>query len=284
VTAAGIVAHPGRERARLLAAKLTAQLAEQGVEVRIPRPDAEAIGLPEYGTDVADFARGLDFAVSLGGDGTMLRAVDLVFASEVPVLGINLGQLGFLTGVEVDDVDDALARVMAGDFEIEERMVLQVEVASGGPAGGTWSALNECLLEKASPGRLVRLAVSLAGTFFTTYAADGMIVATPTGSTAYAFSVRGPIISPGLRCLLMTPVSPHMLFDRSLVLSGDEDIRMEILDEPEVELTIDGRSLGLLAPGDAVTVSASPKSARFIVFRARDFHLMLKAKFGLSDR
>lgn len=282
--AVGLVPHPGRSAAIQLAGWLDDYLTEREVEVRVPRPDADSVGLGERGVDGADFAEGLDFAVSLGGDGTMLRTVDLVYPHEVPVLGVNLGQLGFLTDVEPTDLESSLDRVLRDDYEIEERMVVRLEVESQSGAGGSWWALNECLIEKAHSGRLVRLAVSVGGEFFTTYAADGLIVATPTGSTAYAFSARGPIISPGLRCLLVTPVSPHMLFDRSLVLRPDEDVRFEVIEEPDVGLTVDGRTLGALTAGDVVTCRAGERPARLIVFSKRHFHQMLKAKFKLPDR
>jgi len=284
VTAVGIVAHPGRPRAVDMARSLTKRLTEAGIEVRIPGADADALDLADHGVEPDAFPAGLDFAVSLGGDGTMLRTVDLVYRSRVPVMGVNLGQLGFLTGVEPDEVDSAVDRVLGGDYQVEERMVLRVSVESERPAGGPWWALNECVLEKAHPGRLVRLAVSLAGERFTTYAADGIIVATPTGSTAYAFSARGPIISPGLSCLLVTPVSPHMLFDRSLVLGADEAVGFEVIGDSAVELTVDGRTLGELDVGDRVVCEAAEAPARLIVFSPRDFHHMLKVKFGLADR
>ena len=282
--AVGIVPHPRRPSASALASDLAELLEGRGIAVRIPAADADAVGLERHGVGNGEFAPGLDFAVSLGGDGTMLRTVDLAYREQVPVLGVNLGQLGFLTDVDPGDAVTAVDRVLAGDYAIEERMVLRVSVESQGPAAGTWAALNECLIEKAHPGRLVRLSVSIGGEFFTTYAADGMIVATPTGSTAYAFSVRGPIISPGLRCVLVTPVSPHMLFDRALVLDPSEEVRFDVLGEPDVEIIVDGRTLGSLDPGDAVTCRAGEWPARIIVFSPRDFHGMVKTKFGLADR
>jgi len=126
--------------------------------------------------------------------------------------------------------------------------------------------------------------VDINGTFFTSYAADGLIVATPTGSTAYSFSARGPIVSPRHRCLLLTPVSPHMLFDRSLVLDADEELRFTV-DQPQgVMLTLDGRSLGGLDLCDTVTCTGGGKPARIVSFARRDFHQILKLKFGLADR
>jgi NAD+ kinase len=161
--------------------------------------------------------------------------------------------------------------------------MLAVEVQSGGPAAGHWAALNEAVLEKPDPGRLVRFEVLINGAAFTSYAADGVIVATPTGSTAYSFSAGGPIVSPRLACFLMTPVSPHMLFDRTLVLDDDEELELRVTDRPAV-LTLDGRELGEVEPGTVVKCTCGPDPARMITFAPRDFHQILKAKFGLADR
>jgi NAD+ kinase len=214
----------------------------------------------------------------------MLRAVDTAYEAGVPVLGVNVGQMGYLTEVEPTEFDAALERLVAGDYEVAERMVLEITVESSGSAQGRWFALNEAVLEKEHTGRLARLEVDINGTFFTTYAADGVIVATPTGSTAYSFSARGPIVSPRHRCLLLTPVSPHMLFDRSLVLAPEEVLRFTVLDERSVVLTADGRELGELAAGDSVSCRGGNRSARIVTFGPRDFHQILKAKFGLADR
>jgi NAD+ kinase len=259
-------------------------LAGEGVEVRLPAPYAEALGLPDFAHELETFAIGLDFAVSLGGDGTMLRTVDLVAPEGVPVLGVNLGQLGYLTEVEPAQLEDALRRALAGEFDISERMMLSVVVDSDGLASGKWLALNEAVLEKCSSGHLVRLAVSINGKFFTTYAADGVIVATATGSTAYNFSAQGPIVSPSHRCLILTPVSPHMLFHRSLVLGPEEELEFEVISQLPVGLVLDGREVGRLSPGDSVTCTQGPRPARLMTFHPRDFHQVLKAKFGLADR
>lgn len=280
----GLVPHRERPVAHDLARRAATWLAEHAIEVRVPEPDAVAGGLDDLSVPSAEFTTGLDLAISIGGDGTMLRTVDLVYESGAAVLGVNVGQLGYLAEVEPGDLDRALERLVAGDYEVDERMVLEVVVTSDGPAGGRWWGLNEAVIEKDQPGRLVRLAVAINGRFFTTYAADGVIVATPTGSTAYSFSARGPIVSPRHRCLLLTPVSPHMLFDRSLVLGPDETLEFTVTDGRPVVLTLDGRELGTLEPDDVVTCSSGPKPARVVTFGLRDFHQLLKAKFGLADR
>ena len=280
----GLVPHPDRQVAQELARHAAEWLQARGLAVRVPDDVAEAAGLASLAVPVDEFARGLDLAISLGGDGTMLRTVDLVYACGAAVLGVNAGQLGYLTEIEPVGLDKALEQLLAGHYSVDERMVLQVTVASRGPAAGRWWALNEAVLDRGQGSRLVRLAVAINGTFFTTYAADGVIVATPTGSTAYSFSARGPIVSPRHRCVVLTPVSPHMLFDRSLVLDADEELQFTV-DEPRgVLLTLDGVEHGLLELGDTVTCTGGPKPARVVTFGTRDFHQLLKAKFGLADR
>jgi NAD+ kinase len=266
------VVHPHRDEAQRLAEEAMAWLAARDhVAVR-----AET---------VAD-VEGADVVVSIGGDGTILRTVELVSPTGVPVMGVNSGRLGYLTTVEPPGLIRALERWLAGDFGIEERMTLAVSVDAPGHAlGGTQRiALNEAVVEKTATGHTVHVAVCFDGTRFTTYAADGLIVATPTGSTAYAFSVRGPILAPSLHAMLLTPVSPHMLFDRSLVLDSAMTVRLEVMDEREATLTVDGQELGRLTRGDAIECVAGPHPARFVTFGERDFFRILKAKFGLADR
>jgi NAD+ kinase len=284
IRAVGLVPHRVRGVAHELAGAAARYFREHGVEVRVPDLEAKASGLGELGVPSEGFVSGLDLVISLGGDGTMLHAVDLVYPAPVPILGVNVGQLGYLTEVEPDELDASLPRLLAGDFDVSERMVLAVHVVSSGAATGTWFALNEAALEKQRNGHLIRLDVSINGSPFTTYAADGVIVATPTGTTAYSFSVRGPIASPALRCLVLTPVSPHMLFDRSLVLADSEELGFVMCDDQGVVLTLDGRELGQLGAGDQVSCVAAAEPLRLASLRARDFHQVLKAKFALPDR
>jgi NAD+ kinase len=229
---------------------------------------------------------GLDLVVSLGVDGTMLRTVDLVATADVPVMGVNLGQLAYLSEVEPSGVRAALERFLAGDFSIEERMLVAaaVESPSGSRSRPVVIGLNEIVLEKTESGHTVRLEVEINGNFFTPYTTDGLIVATPTGSTAYALSARGPIVEPTHRALLLTPVSPHMLFDRTLVLSPNAVIRLTVAGTRPANLSVDGRVLGELKVGDAISCTASEHTAKFVVFGPRDFHGILKAKFKLGDR
>lgn len=280
----GLVLHRERAQAIDLARDAAAWLLAQGHSVRLTEPDAELAGLAAHGCDEADLGAGLDLAVSLGGDGTMLRTVDLVAGSGVPILGVNVGQMGYLTDVDPADTLSALERFLAGEGSIEERMLLcvRVEPAEGAPVEHL--AFNEAVLEKTPMGHTVRLAVEIDGEFFTTYAADGLIVATPTGSTAYAFSVRGPIVAPKHRAQLLIPVSPHMLFDRTLVLEPDARLRITVQGHRTATLSVDGRNLGELGEGDSIVCTAADRAARLVTFGPRDFLQILKTKFGLNDR
>jgi len=269
-------------------------LSDRNHVVRLPKADAETVGLPEHACRPDELAAGLDLAVTLGGDGTILRAVGLVSRAGVPILGVNLGRMGYLADLEPEGLTEALERFIAGDFAIEERMMVSAMVVRAGEPerhvgpdppgldGDVW-ALNEVVVERPAAGHTVHVAVSVEGRFWTTYAADGLIVATPTGSTAYAFSAGGPIVSPNLRALLMTPVSAHMAFDRSLVVDAADAVRVEVTDRPAM-LVIDGREMGLLDRGDAVVCTEAPGCARFVALSSRDFYGIIKAKFGVADR
>ena len=280
----GVLPHRERPAALELARRAAEWFGAHGATAVLPATEAGLVGLPDLGVDPAVFTDGLDLVISLGGDGTMLRAIDQAYQSGVAVLGVNVGQMGYLTEVEPSELDGALERLLTGDYHVESRMMLDVTVESAGSAGGHWFALNETVLEKARTGHMARLEVGINGAFFTTYAADALIVATPTGSTAYSFSARGPIVSPRHRCLLLTPVSPHMLFDRALVLDDAEEVDITVTGPFGAVMTVDGRERGHLDPGDVVTCTGARKPARVVSFAPRDFHQILKAKFGLSDR
>jgi NAD+ kinase len=277
----GLVLHQQREEAATVTRDVASWLMARDHEVLLPEADAHLTGLDEKGVPESDFGPGLDLVISLGGDGTMLRTVSLVAFDDVPILGVNFGQLGYLTQVEPVELSSRLERFFAGTHQIQERMLVEVRL---GGSTRTWVALNEAVLERTAAGHTVRLAVALDGNFFTTYAADALIVATPTGSTAYSLSARGPIVAPDHRALLLTPVSPHMLFDRTLVLNPDEVVRLQVQGHRPATLSVDGQAVLDLDEGDAIECRASAHSARLVTFGTRDFHQILKAKFGLSDR
>ena len=230
----------------------------------------------------------LDLAVSLGGDGTMLRTVDLVSPAGVPVLGVNLGHLGYLAAVEPDSLREALGRFLAGDYRVEPRMTLDVsvtdDVGDAGQAVMHRSALNDLVLQRPAGSHTVRAEVLVNDEPFLTFAADSLIVATPTGSTAYNLSARGPIVSPRARVQILTPVAPHMLFDRSLVLDAEDRISIAPIAGQPADLVVDGWMTVTLHPGQTLHCGKGERDALLVTFGERDFHRILKRKFNLADR
>lgn len=286
MSAVGLIVHLGRASAGEQARDLSRWLRNEGHTVRVPGEDAAVVGLAEVEIAEGDgFAAGLDLVVTLGGDGSMLRAVRLVGAAGTPILGVDHGELGYLTEIEPADATVAVARCLAGDHDIDERMLIEVEIDPGeGGATVHQVALNEVVVERTGEVNTIRLRVDIGDDFFTTYAADGMILATPTGSTAYAFSVRGPIIAPTNRAMLLTPVSPHMLFDRSMVLDPDTAVWLTVDGHRPATVSVDGRRIATVGDGAVISGIAAARSARLVSFGARRFHQVLKAKFGLNDR
>lgn len=275
-----IFLHSQREAARQQGLEIVDWLTERGHEAVLPDEEAQVIERPELARAPETIGEGAALAVSLGGDGNMLRAVRAVADLEVPVLGVNFGQLGYLTEIEPEHTLDAIARFFSGDHDVEERMRLEVTADDG----SSWRALNEVVVEKIDSGRTVRVKLDLNEDFFTTYSTDGLIVATPTGSTAYSLSARGPIVDPMHRALLLTPVAPHSLFDRSLVLSPDDEVRITVLEDREAAIALDGHIVARLDVGQSVRCSAAAVPAHLVSFGGKDFHRTLKAKFGLADR
>ena len=280
-----VVAHHTRSEVAPLLAQLRGALTKGGHHLWLCRADADAHGLGELASDRA--ASDADLVVVLGGDGTVLRAVSMLNGAPVPVLGVNVGVLGYLTEVGIGRAIEAVGTALTGradkDFIVDQRMLLQVTVAKEGQPATSWRALNEAVLEKQQSGHTVWIDVTVNHELFERYSADGVIVATPTGSTAYSMSARGPVVSPRHRALIVTPVSPHMNFDRSLVLGPDEHLQMTIAGTRPVDLAIDGRRVASLSANDTVTFAPDTCTAHFVRFAAPKFHQILRSKFGLSD-
>lgn len=256
-----------------------------GHTVWLPPGDATALGLDDFASDRPP--RDASLVVSLGGDGTVLRAVNELDGAGVPILGVNVGTLGYLTEVEPERLVPSVVKWMTGrdghEWRSDTRMLLRVEChRRDGSEPSHWRALNEAVIERQSSGHTIWLDLAIDGHEFARYSADGLIVATPTGSTAYSLSARGPVVSPRHRALLVTPVSPHMLFDRSLVLDPTESVHIEVVGSRSADVAIDGRRVASVAPGGRVTVAPDPSTAHFIRFGPSRFHQIVRAKFGLG--
>lgn len=280
-----VIGHHLRPEVPGLVRQLAAWASGGGHSVWLPPGDANALGLVDLASDRP--AREASLVVSLGGDGTVLRAVQVLDGADVPVLGVNVGTLGYLTEVDPDRLVPSVVKWMTGrdgvEWRTDSRMMLSVECHHRDAAPSSrWRALNEVVIERQSSGHTIWLDLSIDGHEFARYSADGLIVATPTGSTAYSLSARGPVVSPRHRALLVTPVSPHMLFDRSLVLDPAESVHIEVVGSRSADVAIDGRRIAAVAPGDRVTVAPDQSTAHFIRFGPSRFHQIVRAKFGLG--
>lgn len=279
----GLVVHSGRSESLAAATEAARRLEALGTDV-VAAADGATAELPDVPVVEQDaFAQGLDLAVSLGGDGTFLRAAHLCRDAGVPVLGVNLGRLGFLAEIERDDLHAALASVARGEYEIEERVTLQVQAVApdGADLVDDW-ALNEVSIEKTARQRLLLMDVHVGDSLFARIPADALVVATPTGSTAYAFSAGGPILSPSVRATLVTPVAPHSLFDRTLVVASDEVVRIQVLDDQEPAIvSSDGRPPTTVPAGGVIEVVGGGAPVRVARVGPRDFYSVVREKFGL---
>jgi NAD+ kinase len=206
-----------------------------------------------------------DVLVVLGGDGTFLRAAQAVALDDVPVLGVNLGKMGFLSKADHHELEPVLAQLVRGDFTVGERMALTGSILPGGRASSdTFTALNDIVVARGSLARVVRLDVSIDASHLATFVSDGLVVASPTGSTGYSFSAGGPILDPQSRNLIVTPIAGYLSAIRSIVVSPRQMVRCRVVDAHEALVSIDGREDRRLAVGDVVEVRALERPIRFV--------------------
>lgn len=279
----GLVVHSGREESLTAASEGARLLQDLGVDVVVARQGDEPDGVPAEVVEPEDFAADLDLAISFGGDGTFLRAAHLCRDQGVPVLGVNLGRLGFLAEIEVDELAGAMRSISDGGYVIEQRSTLQVvaEDEHREQIDEGW-ALNEVSVEKSARQRLMLLDVHVGESLFAKVPSDGLVVATSTGSTAYALSAGGPIVSPELDAVLVVPVAPHSLFDRTLVVAPSETIRIHVLpDQAPAVVSCDGREPLVVPPGGRVSVQGGQRPVRLARVTLLDFYALIRRKFNL---
>jgi NAD+ kinase len=284
---ATFLVHPERPDALALALDTAEWLASRGDTARILQfsaPDRVTESGVERDVDAVDLG-GTAVAVSMGGDGTFLRVVRLAWSEDCPVLGVNFGRVGYLPDLVPDQVRVALTRVFENEAVIEPRCALEVAISDRSTVSDDFAylALNEVVLEKIVFGHTVHLATSIDGEDVLTYSADGLLIATPTGSTAYNLSAGGPILSPTLRAMVITPVAPHLSLDRSLVLTDDQQVSVEIADDRAAALVIDGQEVGRFEPGTRVTCRVAARPVRVVRNDPQGFGGMLRVRL-LADR
>ena len=281
MSSVGIVPHASKHEARELVPKIVRWLEERGHRACLLSGDAQDLGVAACATDRASFGA-MDLLVVLGGDGTMLHGIELAGFAGVPILGVNLGFLGFLTEVGPDALFDALEDTLAGRCVLDERSTVHARIARPeGDVDHLREAINEFSVERGVGGKVIQMTLTIGGQPFTTFGADGLIVATPTGSTAYAFSMRGPVVSPRLRCLVVVAVGAHALFDRPLVVADDQDVEVAVRFGGRGIVLADGKMRSELGEGDVLRVSVGPSVVKLVRLAPDSFFTRLARRFGV---
>ncbi|MBL7502606.1 NAD kinase [Frankia sp. CNm7] len=278
-----VLTHPRRDGMARRAGWVLDRLAAAGIAPRMLADEAELLGL-DGATIVPrddDAAVGVELVLVLGGDGTLLRGAELARSADIPLLGVNLGHVGFLAEAEPDALEATLDAVVRKDYQVEERMTVDVTVRLRGEVTYAGWALNEMSLEKAERAKMLECVVGIDGRPLSRWGCDGVICSTPTGSTAYAFSVGGPVMWPGVDALLVAPISAHALFARPLVLAPTSTVAIEVLDPVPGVIYCDGRRSVPVAPHSRVEVARGRRPVRLAVVRALPFTDRLVAKFHL---
>jgi NAD+ kinase len=277
----GVLPHGSNARARALVPELVDWIAARGHQACLVPSDAKAFAFEDAACERDDF-RALDLLVVLGGDGTVLHGVELAGFAGVPILGVNLGTLGFLTETGPESLYDALERTISGDRKLDSRTTVAVHIARGdGSRSELGEAINEVSVERGVGGKMIRMTLTIGDQAFTSFGADGLIVATPTGSTAYAFSMRGPIVAPEMRSLVVVAVGAHSLFDRPLVVADGQEIQIAVRHGGRGVVVMDGRPRTEIGEGDALRASVGPSTVRLVRLGPDSYFTRVARKFGL---
>ena len=281
----GIVFNEEKPQAVEIAQELFFWLSRKDIEVYYTPEDAALLKRPERGLEEQQLAQAVDLMISLGGDGTLLNTARIAGASEKPILGVNLGKFGFLVPVEPNDIYESLEKVLAGQCLYDKRMLLKSTLYRNGEAINVAYGLNDVVIAKAGFSRMIRLATYVADEYVNNFPADGIIISSPTGSTGYSLSAGGPIVSPKLDVIIITPICPHTLYTRPMIVSPEEEVRI-ILEEGACEavLTIDGQVGFSMERGDQVVVEKSPFRATLVRFPGRTFYDVVRNKLSKGER
>jgi NAD+ kinase len=279
-----LVTHTGRPATTAHAHRIAEQLAAAGFVVRVLAEEAAELALPDAlkVPPGPEAAKGVEIVIALGGDGTLLRAAELARPAGAALLGVNLGRVGFLAEVEAEDIDDTVRCVVNRSYTVDERLTLDITVSLDGEVVAEDWALNEVTIEKIAKERILDVLVSIDGHPLSRWGCDGVICATPTGSTAYAFSAGGPIVWPEVEALLVVPISAHALFSRPLVTAPTSTITIDVVaDGLAGWLSSDGRRSVEVAPGSRVKVRRGVQPVHVVRLHPQPFTDRLVAKFGL---
>lgn len=281
---AGIIAKHTDPRAESIVSELCRWMDANGRGVVLDRETASLAGRPESVVR-AKMPEHCDFLIVIGGDGTLLSAARVVGTSGKPILGVNMGSLGFMTAVTLEELYPALERIFRFDFEYEERMMLVAHVHRLGERVANYTVLNDVVINKGALAKIIDIKATVGGSYLSTFKADGLIISTPTGSTGYSLAAQGPIIYPTMNTILITPICPHTLTFRPLVVPDDQAVCAELCSkETDVFLTIDGQVGFGLREGDVVEVKKADGPLRFFRSPFRDYFTVLRTKLKWGER
>jgi NAD+ kinase len=275
----GIIANKGKPEARIVARELLYLLEARGAQVVLDENIATDVGRAELSTHVEHMGSQADMICVLGGDGTLLGIARQLAGRSIPILGINLGTLGFLSEAEPEDLPRAVDNLLSGKYAVEQRMMLEATLVRNGRTLGTYTAMNDIGIAKGAFCRIIQCAVFLDDEYVATFNGDGVIVSTPTGSTAYSLSAGGPIVAPNVDILLLTPVAPHSLTARPMVLGANQTIRVEVdAVHKEMGLSIDGQFGYRLEGGDQIFINKSPHVTPLVKWKKSGFFEAIRTK------
>jgi NAD+ kinase len=271
----GIIANSDKENAVEYSSRLYSWLEDRGIEVFLDEEIALKMGNAS-GIKKKDMAPLADLIVVFGGDGTLLSAARAIKGSDVPIVGINLGGFGFMTAINLNEMFSAMETILKDEYETSRRMMIEASVN-----GINHSALNDIVITRGSLSRMVRLETFVDGKYLTTYKADGLIISTPTGSTAYSLSAGGPIVKPEHYSIIITPICPHTLTNRPIMLPPDVSIDVVVMTPEEgISATVDGQDLFILKSGDTVQVKKSRFDIKLVTSPYHDYWEILRTKLG----
>ncbi|HZK41000.1 MAG TPA: NAD(+)/NADH kinase [Atribacterota bacterium] len=281
----GLIVNYKKEKTRETACRIIDWLNFKKLKVCIEGDKGKEIGKEELDCPTEKFLKEVDLIISLGGDGTLLRAARLAAAEDLPVFGVNLGGLGFLTQIGINDLEKSLEKLYQGRYFLDERMMLNCTVKRREEEIVKFTALNDVVIGKGAFARIICLATYVNNDYVITYSADGLVVSTPTGSTAYSLSAGGPILNPNINSIILTPICPHTLSARPLIISENDQVKIKLeSSEEKVMVTIDGQEGFVLKPKDEVIIKKSDHKARLITFKEKSFYAILREKLRWSGQ
>ena len=269
----------GKKESQSVLQRVIKFFAAKDVRLLLPAEEAVFFGYPALGVD--NFAeQAVDIGLSIGGDGTLLGVCRRLYDRNIPVCGINIGTFGFLADIELAELEEKLCKILRGEYSIEKRLILACQIKREGKEIFLGHAVNDAVITTNGPARMIRLGIQLSGYRVSDYKADGLIIATPTGSTAYSLSAGGPIVHPEVKALIVTPICPHTFNVRPMVVDHSEKVQVDFLNEKqEMLLTLDGQKSVKLTPDDEVIIQQGGHPVKIVKFADKNYYQTVRTKF-----